>query len=131
MGRPYDHIYETASSGSRYGAMTCAGCAGPITEGEYRCYKRTKNYDWGFVLHHRACCSTDPMWAKLDAKRHAEANRPPPTLLEAAKQMLTWASYETEYDGRTYTICNSCDGQDGEHRDGCEVEVFRAIVARG
>lgn len=52
-----------------------------------------------------------------------------PTLLEAARAMLAWATYESEYDGRTYRICHSCDGQDGAHQVGCKVEAYRAAIA--
>ena len=66
MGRPYDHQYEDAGN-SRAGEMICGECRKPITEGEYRSYKREKNWDWRYVTHHRACCANDPAWAKRDA----------------------------------------------------------------
>lgn len=65
MGRPYDHQYLD-TRGASCGTMICGGCNSPIREGQFRAYKRTKNYDWGFVTHHRACCSEDPAWAKQD-----------------------------------------------------------------
>ena len=66
MGRPYAHQYTTTAS-SRCGTMRCGGCGKHIETGEYRAYKRSKAHDWGFVTHHRACCSNDPAWAKRDA----------------------------------------------------------------
>jgi hypothetical protein len=68
MGRPYDHQYHNAATSSA-GTMICAACNKPITEGEFRSYKRTKDQDWGYVTHHRACSENDPQWALLDKRR--------------------------------------------------------------
>lgn len=53
-----------------------------------------------------------------------------PDLLALALVTIEWSERETEYDGRTYTICNSCSGQDGEHRPGCQIAAFRAAIAK-
>jgi len=67
MGRPYDYAYQTAGH-AMTGAMQCAGCGQQIVEGEYRSYKRSKHGDWGYVTHHRDCCSDDPRWRSRDQK---------------------------------------------------------------
>lgn len=38
-------------------------------------------------------------------------------------------SYETEYDGRMYTFCFYCGGEDGEHNHDCT--IFQAQLALG
>lgn len=39
-------------------------------------------------------------------------------LLRLIKEMADHGTYETEYDGRMYSICHGCGAQDGEnHRD--------------
>jgi hypothetical protein len=35
------------------------------------------------------------------------------------QELAAYDTYQTEYDGRMYSICNDCGGQDGEHRDDC------------
>ncbi len=42
-------------------------------------------------------------------------------LFDSVCTLLTHMSFshETEYDGRTYIICDLCDKQDGEHTDDC------------
>lgn len=70
MGRPYGHEYRSDGS---VGTMICAGCGKPITGGEYRSYMRSKSHDWRYIIHHRECCSDDPVWAKRDAKKVSEA----------------------------------------------------------
>jgi hypothetical protein len=51
-------------------------------------------------------------------------------LLAAAREMIQWAEYETEYDGRMYTICQSCSGQDGDHHPSCKLDAFRALITQ-
>ena len=51
-------------------------------------------------------------------------------LLVALKSLANFDSYETEYDGRMYSICPSCGCQDSvEHRDHCDFLVARAAIA--
>jgi hypothetical protein len=67
-----------------------------------------------------------PEELEADARLIAAA----PELLELAKLALEWATYETEYDGRMYQICNSCDGQDGKHHPHCKLPEYRAAIAK-
>jgi regulator of replication initiation timing len=45
----------------------------------------------------------------------------------ALTETLKWAVYESEYDGKTYKICQSCEGRDGKHRAHCELPALRAL----
>lgn len=65
--------------------------------------------------------------ASLVELRSAEAKFS--ALVGAFKITLEWATYETEYDGRTYEICQSCAGQDGEHRPHCKVGTYQELLA--
>ena len=50
-------------------------------------------------------------------------------LLVALKSLANFDSYETEYDGRMYSICPSCGCQDSEeHRGNCDFLVARAAI---
>lgn len=95
MGRPYDHQYLTVP-GARCGTMQCGGCGKPITEGEFRAYKRSKGGDWGFVTHHRACCADDAGWAKRDRARDDHAVRLESIAADVRKLL---ASYPAGYAG--------------------------------
>lgn len=37
-------------------------------------------------------------------------------------------SYDTEYDGRMYTFCFFCDGEDGEHKHDCTITQARTAL---
>jgi len=49
-------------------------------------------------------------------------------LVKHLETALDWSSYQTEYDGRMYSICHSCGGQDGEHTSDCELPAMRAAI---
>lgn len=71
MGRPYDHQYHYAGSGCiAAGVMECVGCHKPIDSKtqDWLSYKKSKNYDWGYVNWHREC-RADPQWDVLDRRR--------------------------------------------------------------
>lgn len=51
-------------------------------------------------------------------------------LVEILEETLNWAEYETEYDGCVYVICQSCDGQNYKHNDGCEIDRLRALITK-
>lgn len=55
--------------------------------------------------------------------RHAALTEAARLGLEALKALRAYDGYETEYDGRMYTICPSCGKQDGEHAVGCEFKT--------
>lgn len=82
MGKLYDFQYMKPGRGSA-GLMVCPVCRNAIdgARDEWRCAKRNKDGDWGYVTHHRNCCAEDPQWAKNDAfedrasKRIAELRR--------------------------------------------------------
>lgn len=82
MGRPYDFEYRESGS---VGTMICGACNKAITSGQYRCYKRSKSYDWYYVTHHRECCADDPAWAKLDQQKKDHINHNI-ALLDACKK---------------------------------------------
>lgn len=62
-----DWSYENSSSAA-HGRMRCSVCRQPI-QGEYR----VRDAGNAFVTQHRACCPADPMWARLDRNRAAQA----------------------------------------------------------
>lgn len=67
MGKAYNQQYHSDAHTQRKGSMQCGACGKPITSGEYRSAQKSANYDWHYVTHHRACCESDPQWAKKDA----------------------------------------------------------------
>jgi hypothetical protein len=66
---------------------------------------------------------THPTQASVDEVRQ---------LRKLVEEMLEYSTYETEYDGRMYSICHDCGAQDGEpHRDkNCLYLRARAAIAR-
>jgi hypothetical protein len=51
-------------------------------------------------------------------------------LLVILKAVSEYETYETEYDGRIYSICNSCGAQDSQpHRESCDYKVARDLIA--
>lgn len=53
-------------------------------------------------------------------------------LVNALTALVQFDSYETEYDGRMYTICSSCGAQLSEgkqHSDNCDFTAARAVLA--
>lgn len=53
-------------------------------------------------------------------------------LVKALTALVQLDSYETEYDGRMYTICSSCGAQLSEgkqHSDNCDFTAARAALA--
>lgn len=60
-----------------------------------------------------------------DALKQPDAGK----LVEALEEALSWSEYETEYDGRMYTLCHSCGGQDGEHKSDCSVDKYYTLLA--
>jgi hypothetical protein len=76
MGKLYDHQYMKPGGGSA-GTMICPTCRNHIDgqHDEWRCAKRNKDGDWGYVTHHRNCCADDPQWAINDAAESSAKRR--------------------------------------------------------
>lgn len=53
---------------SRVGNMVCATCGKPISSGQFAYYEKGNGGDWKYVVHHRMCTESHPMWSSLDAK---------------------------------------------------------------
>lgn len=53
-----------------------------------------------------------------------------PELLAMVETLSAYDSYETEYDGRMYSICPACSNQDGQHSDRCDFVLARALIAK-
>lgn len=52
-------------------------------------------------------------------------------LLAALIALVNYDNYETEYDGRMYSICHSCGKQDhNDHGPNCEFSAARAAIAK-
>ena len=71
MGKPYGHMYQFSGTGNSTGTMVCAACNQPIFNHahDWMSYKKTKNYDWGFVCFHRKCYKDQTGWEKIEASR--------------------------------------------------------------
>ena len=89
MGRAYEFGYCHTSQGS-HGTMECTVCRKPITEGEYRVFKKNKDGDWGYHTQHRACSADDPQWDKFDARREAREDHRRQFELEARAFVKRW-----------------------------------------
>lgn len=83
---------------------------------------------WGVV----ATVSIDSSMPHLVERQRANLRllQNAPELLAALMELVEFDSYESEYDGRMYTICPSCGDQDGEHREGCSFTTARALIAK-
>lgn len=53
-----------------------------------------------------------------------------PELLAALQALVDYDNYETEYDGRIFSICPDCGKQDGNHTERCEFVKARALIAK-
>jgi RecJ-like exonuclease len=91
----------------------CGGTGNPISEKPCMCNGTGKMSVAAIYLREQ-----------LTAEREKVAK-----MRKALETTIDWAEYETEYDGRIYSICNSCGGQDGKHTKNCEINKFRQLTA--
>lgn len=94
------------------------------------------------LLTHRTLCNVDlyergftqdawETWQAALASPEVQALRKQnKQLLSLVEEMSVNDTYETEYDGRMYSICHGCGAQDDEwHRANCVYERARAALA--
>lgn len=93
MAKHWDYADAATST---TGLMVCTACRKKITEGQYR-YRETEAE---YLTQHRACCTADPMWAKMDKA-------------EAARVEVPDEIYLRPIDGGTpnacWVVCNKVD----------------------
>ena len=89
MGRPYEYQCLDVRHAST-GTMVCATCGTPIIDGEFLSYKKTKDYDWYYVTHHRSCSSDHPLWKQYDKLREDAQSRLEALQAAAAEFYQQW-----------------------------------------